>query len=201
MRAANQDLLDHLGRAQASCQDAWRWLVRYYERYVYRILYLRLSPQVRPRISDSDASQEIWKGVFIKLLPGEAEWTPEQFLALLRKIAENTIDKINRDHLDAAKRSRKAESPLPSEIQDRAPTPDQHAQASDLWDRFLAVSRPEVRTALLVMRSGGSTLEAARVAGVSYRELATALRRLREARASGQLKSPFDDPDAPARVG
>ena len=158
-----------MARAKQGREDAFRELVRRYERPVFSLLYR----MVRNRALAEDLAQE----TFIKVLNGVRTYRPEyKFSSWIFKIANNAaIDCLRRRELDTLSLDRAPDAMTPDEVgattpqvSARSETPLQEVEARELGsaiERAIGRLRPEYR-ACIVLRH---------VEGHSYEEIADML--------------------------
>ncbi len=101
-----------LQQARAGDRRAFEQLFALYRPYVRQVIALRLDSRLRGRVDPSDVVQETQMEAFRRL----GDFLRRQlmpFRVWLRKTAFECLLKLREQHVDAAKRSRRREVPLP----------------------------------------------------------------------------------------
>ncbi len=156
--------------ANAGREDAFREIVRRYERPIFSLLYR----MVRDRALAEDLAQE----TFIKVLNGIRSYRPEyKFSSWIFKVANNAaIDHLRRRAIDTLSLDGSPDAKTPDEMQSTAlqlgdqhrESPLQELESRELGgqiDRAIARLRPEYRACILLRH----------VEGYAYEEIAQIL--------------------------
>lgn len=165
-----------LGRIRAGERAAFEELFARHRPLLRKLVEFRLDARLRARVDPSDVVQEAQLEAF-RQLPSFLQRNPMPFRLWLRKTAQERLRMVERQHLEAARRSVGREMPLPdnsaaaavaSQLAAAILSPSQHAAQGELAGRvadaiaLLADTDREV----LLMR----TFE-----GLSYDEVACVL--------------------------
>ena len=156
--------------ANAGREEAFREIVRRYERPIFSLLYR----MVRDRALAEDLAQE----TFIKVLNGLRSYRPEyKFSSWIFKVANNAaIDHLRRRSIDTLSLDGAPDARTPEEMQasalqlgdQRQESPLQELESRELGgqiDRAIARLRPEYRACILLRH----------VEGYAYEEIAQIL--------------------------
>ena len=178
MAAADAELV---ASARAGSQDAFRELLRRYERPVYALV-VRM-------VHDPSLAEDLAQEVFLKAFRSLAGFDPQRkFASWLFKIAHNTtIDQLRRRAVETEPLETGGDDdrldPLATVADPRAATPEAERQRTELGralERAVAGLRPEYREAVLLrFQEGLAYEEIAEVLGVPLGTVKTHLHRAR----------------------
>lgn len=154
--AADQEVVE---RARLGREDAYRELLRRYQRPVFSLIYR----MVRDRELSEDLAQE----TFVKVLNALDSYRPEfKFSSWIFKIANNAaIDHLRRRQLDTLSLEGSPEATSPDRVEatalqlaDRAETPLDELEARELGsaiERAIGRLRPEYRSCIILRHIEG----------------------------------------------
>ena len=162
-------------------QSAAEQVFRAYEPYLRQVVRRQLSTDLRAEFDSTDVVQSVWSD----LLQGfrEAAWSFDDSERLKAFLVNATRHRF----LDRARRYRarrrnlatvKAGSRLDEAVPSGQARPSQILQAEELWNRMLAVSRPEDRELLRLKRDGFTIAEIASRMGLHEDSIRRILRDL-----------------------
>ncbi len=164
-----------LGRIRVGERAAFEELFARHRPLLRRLVEFRMDSRLRARVDPSDVVQETQLEVF-RQLPSYLERRPMPFRLWLRKTAQERLRMVERQHLEASKRTVGRELPLPDtsaallaqQLVAAVPSPSQHAAQGELARRVgEALGRlPDADQEVLLMR----TFE-----GLSYAEVGCVL--------------------------
>jgi RNA polymerase sigma-70 factor, ECF subfamily len=164
-----------LGRIRAGERAAFEELFARHRPLLRKLVEFRLDARLRARVDPSDVVQEAQLEAF-RQLPSYLERRPMPFRLWLRKTAQERLRMVERQHLEAARRSVGREMPLPDtsaaavaqQLAAAILSPSQHAAQGELAGRVAdAIGLlGDIDREVLVMR----TFE-----GLSYDEVACVL--------------------------
>jgi RNA polymerase sigma-70 factor (ECF subfamily) len=164
-----------LDRIRAGEREAFEELFARHRPLLRRLFELRLDPRLRGRLDPSDVVQETQLEAY-RQLPSFLERQPMPFRLWLRKEAHERLRMLERQHLEASRRSVYKERPLPEgsaaltapQLATSEPTPSQHlAQGELAWRvRDCLDLLAEVDREILLMRN---------YEGLSYEEVSCLL--------------------------
>lgn len=158
--AADQEVVE---RARLGREDAYRELLRRYQRPVFSLIYR----MVRDRELSEDLAQE----TFVKVLNALDSYRPEfKFSSWIFKIANNAaIDHLRRRQLDTLSLEGSPEATSPDRVEatalqlaDRAETPLDELEARELGsaiERAIGRLRPEYRSCIILRHIEGRPYE------------------------------------------
>jgi RNA polymerase sigma-70 factor (ECF subfamily) len=143
-------------------------LFRVFEPYLRIVVRRQLAHQLRPKFDSADVVQSIWVRVLDRLRGGGVQLDSSDHLqAMLLLEARHRLT----DRLRHYRRALERERSLPESDQthapmSRQPRPSQVAQASELWEKMLALCPPEHQELLRLKRQGLSLVEIAARTGL-----------------------------------
>lgn len=158
--AADQEVVE---RARQGREDAYRELLRRYQRPVFSLIYR----MVRDRELSEDLAQE----TFVKVLNALDSYRPEfKFSSWIFKIANNAaIDHLRRRQLETLSLEGSPEATSPDRVEatalqlaDRAETPLDELEARELGsaiERAIGRLRPEYRSCIILRHIEGRPYE------------------------------------------
>lgn len=158
--ATDQDVVE---RARQGREDAYRELLRRYQRPVFSLIYR----MVRDRELSEDLAQE----TFVKVLNALDSYRPEfKFSSWIFKIANNAaIDHLRRRRLDTLALEGSPHATTPDRVEatalqlpDRSETPDEELEARELGsviEQAIGRLRPEYRTCIILRHIEGRSYE------------------------------------------
>jgi RNA polymerase sigma factor (sigma-70 family) len=151
-----------------------------YEPYLRKVVRRLLPAELRPKFDSIDVVQSVYGDVFSAFRDGGMRFgSANQLRAFLIKVTRNRfIDRV-RQYQTAARR----EEPMGNTPNDRLPRspqprPSESAVARELWERLLALSRPEHHALLKLRRRGASASEIAAEIGMHEGSVRRVLRDL-----------------------
>lgn len=183
-----RDLAELILRARRGCPEAARLLYDQYSQAVLRAVRRRLNNSPLRRQFDSvDFTQAVWQSFFTS----DNQWdipNHNALIAFLARVAENKVLEMIRAQ-SAQRRDVQREVPLDAwvagqgddlpQFQSPDPTPSQHAQSDEFWERLIARVSPEKRLALELLRAGHTQDEAAKRLGCDRKTIQRLLKGLR----------------------
>jgi RNA polymerase sigma-70 factor, ECF subfamily len=183
MPAETDEFADLINRARNGDQDAAKELYDKYAPHVLLVIRRHLNKQVRSVLDSTDLLQSVWIDVF-KGMKQHGFQGPDEFLAYLTRLAQNTVGEAHRKQLDAQKRTRTRHEGLSEQaanVADPSPSPLDLAASRDHVD-FLARHHPEprIRRILMMYLQGHTVGEIAKAVAVSERTIQRLLQGLRE---------------------
>ncbi len=159
-------------QADSGDRQAFEELFARHRSALRRAVELRLDAKLRARVDPSDVVQETQLEAFQRL-PDYLERRPMPFRLWLRKTAYQRLLKVQRQHLNTAKRAAGREVPLPQEsslllaeqLLAAGPTPSQQVAKRELARRLRSAlsELPSAQREVLLMRN---------FEGLSYQEVA-----------------------------
>jgi RNA polymerase sigma-70 factor (ECF subfamily) len=148
-----------LERARQGDSEATRELVAAYEPYLRLIVRRSLPDSVRPRFDSVDVVQSVWVHLLGGLQAGAWHFADRAHLqAFLAKVARRRLISRIRHHAPAARREEPVAAGLDALPGREGHRPSEVAQASELWERMLALCPPDHHE-LLRLRKQGLTLD------------------------------------------
>ena len=141
-----------LGRIRAGERAAFEELFARHRPVLRKLVEFRLDARLRGRVDPSDVVQETQLEAF-RQLPGFLQRRPMPFRLWLRKTAQERLRMVERQHLEAARRSVGRELPLPDtsaaagrqQLARGDPSPSQHIAQGELARRVARCRRPAGR--------------------------------------------------------
>jgi RNA polymerase sigma-70 factor (ECF subfamily) len=137
-------------------------LIEKHDEYLKQVIRTRLGPRIRRRVGVSDVAQAARLDAFERIeeyIAGEEM----PFRWWIRKAAQNRLQRVFEQHLDAQKRDVRREIPLPdrsslclvAKLAGSGPTPSQHAVQREQADqvRHALAQLPEADREILIMRT------------------------------------------------
>jgi RNA polymerase sigma-70 factor (ECF subfamily) len=104
-----------LARVRQGDREAFDLLFTHYQKYLHRVVALRLDPQLRARIDPSDVVQETQIEAFQRLQSFLEQDSTLPFRLWLRQLAADRLQKLRRFHVHTARRAVGREVHLPEE--------------------------------------------------------------------------------------
>jgi RNA polymerase sigma-70 factor (ECF subfamily) len=182
-----QHLLD---RMRGGDPDAAEQFVAACEPHLRLVIRRSLPDQLRPRFDSVDVVQSVWVHVLTGLRAGAWHFPDRAHLqAFLAKVARRRLISRLRRHHPAARREQPAGTDLDALPAPEQPRPSEVAQATELWDRMLALCPPGHHELLRLRRQGLALAEIARRTGLHEGSVRRILRRL--ARELALLREPL----------
>ncbi|MBI3412113.1 MAG: sigma-70 family RNA polymerase sigma factor [Planctomycetes bacterium] len=159
------DLLDGLNRGDLTAAES---IFRLYEPYLRLVVRKKLSFKLRAKFDSVDVVQSVWADLLVGIRDQDRRFNnPDHLRAFLTKVTRHRF-------LDWLRQHRRAlETELPLHESSRGanavcpqPTPTENLQASDLWEKLLAICPPAHRDLLIWKRQGASLEELAAKTGL-----------------------------------
>jgi len=149
-------LVERLCRGDISAADA---LYGEFERYLRLVVRRSLPRRLRTKFDSVDVVQSVWADLIVGLRAARWQFAgPNQLRAFLIKATRNRlIDRVRQQRAAVEHERSLNDSVAARRSTSRDPSPSQHAQAEDLWQRLLALCPPE-HHALLRMKGDGLPL-------------------------------------------
>jgi RNA polymerase sigma factor (sigma-70 family) len=171
------DLL--LERLSQGDDKAVEQLVADYEPYLRMLVRRSLPVPLRGKFDSLDVVQSVWVQVLRALREGAWEITDRARLrALLVTVARRRLVSRYRHHAAAAGLEARGVTDLEDVPAPRQPRPSEVAQASDLWEKMLALCPPEHHELLRLRRQGLLLQEIAARTGMHEGSVRRVLRQL-----------------------
>lgn len=150
-----------LARAAAGDGDAAEQMYRTYEPYLRKVVRRQLSGPLRAKFDSLDIVQSVWVEVLQGMRTATWSFPSANHLRafLVTATRHRFIDRVRQNRHGLA--ARRLDSELDSELADQEPRPSQLAEASDLWERLLALCPPEQHELVRLRREGFSLDEIA----------------------------------------
>jgi RNA polymerase sigma factor (sigma-70 family) len=153
-------------------------LVTAYEPFLRAVVRRHIPGQFRGQFDSVDVVQSVWVHVLRGLQ--SSGWSmnePARFRALLRMLARRRLVSRVRHYRAAADREQRRAASV-AEVNVGQPRPSELAQASELWEKLLALCPPAHHEVLRLRRSGLSLTEIAARTGLHEGSVRRVLRQL-----------------------
>jgi RNA polymerase sigma-70 factor (ECF subfamily) len=155
--AEDPAFLDLIRRVRAGDPQACAELVRDYERFVRRVVRLRLPANLAAVCSHSDVCQTVLGCFFVRARLGEYELTtPQQLVQLLSGMARNkALKALRREHADCRDARRRAARPVEEHgVADAGQTPSELVAHDELVRKAEEMLPEPERQVVELLRQG-----------------------------------------------
>ncbi len=160
-------------------REAAEQVFRIYEPYLRMVVRRYLPGRLRVRFDSIDVVQSVWVQVLRGLRASRWHFADTARLqAFLVKITRRLLTSRFRHYHTGLERERSGEAPLEVLPATAQPRPSEVAQASELWERMLALCPPEHHALLRLRRIGLPLAEVASRTGLHEGSVRRILRRL-----------------------